>query len=170
MGSEGYNDGVSATPTNTWVRTLTLGTVAGLRSAMAPALLSRAAARGDLEGIEDTAFARATSKKVSRVLVVLAIGEVLVDKTPLVPARTSGPPLFGRAGSGAMVGAALYASEKRVVAVGAALGAAAAIAGAYAGEGFRQRMGERLGVPDPALALLEDAMAYWAGTLALRSR
>ncbi len=49
-----------------------------------------------------------------------------------------------------------------------ALGAAAAVTGAYAGEELRQRAGERLGVPDPALALLEDVAAVTAGLLVLR--
>jgi uncharacterized membrane protein len=160
---------MSATPIKAWVRAFGLGTAAGLRSTMAPALLSRAAARGDLEGIEDTAFARVASGKISKLLTLLAAGEVLADKTLPLPARTSGRVLLGRVGSGALVGAALFASEKRAGALGATLGAAGAVTGAYAGEALRQRVGERLGVSDPTLALLEDVAAVTAGLLALRS-
>ena len=161
---------MSTTPINVWVRACGLGTVAGLRSTMAPALLSRAAARGELEGIEDTAFARVASGKISKLLTLLAAGEIVADKTLPLPSRTSGLVLLGRAGSGALVGAALFASEKRAGALGATLGAAAAVTGAYAGEGFRQRAAQRLGVPDPVLALLEDLAAVTAGLLVLRSR
>ncbi len=161
---------MSAKPINAWVRAFGLGTVAGLRSTMAPALLSRAAARGELEGIEDTAFSRVASGKLPNLLTLLAAGEILADKTLPLPSRTSGLVLLGRASSGALVGAALFASEKRAGVLGAALGAAAAVTGAYAGEGFRRRASERLGVPDPALALLEDAAAVTIGLLVLRSR
>jgi len=151
-----------------WARALGLGAVAGLRSAMAPALLSRAASRGELEGVEATVFAPVASAKVSRVLTLLAAGEAVADKTPVVPSRTSAPALLGRAASGALCGAALFAAWRRPGATGAALGAVAALAGAFAGEGFRERGARRLGAPDLALALVEDAAALGGGLLALR--
>lgn len=149
-------------------RALGLGAVAGLRSAMAPALLSRAASRGELEGVEGTVFAPLASAKVSRVLALLAVGEAIADKTPVVPSRTSAPVLLARAGSGALCGAALFAAARRPGATGAALGAVAALTGAFAGEGFRQQAARRLGAPDLVLALVEDAVALGGGLLALR--
>ena len=124
----------------------------------APAALSRAAANGRLDGIGATRFAVLGSSRISRLLTLFEAGELIVDKLPLAPSRTSPPPLFGRASSGAFVGAALFASEGRRAATGVALGAVAAVASAYAGEQLRGRIGQLTGVPDPAVALLEDAV------------
>jgi hypothetical protein len=70
--------------------------------------------------------------------------------------------------SGALAGAALFASEDRGQAAGGALGAAAALTSAYAGERLRVRVSEMLGVPDPFVALLEDGLVLLAGARLLR--
>jgi uncharacterized membrane protein len=134
----------------------------------APAALSRAVSDGSMEGLEDTPFSALGSPWVSRMLRMFEIGEMLVDKLPVTPSRTSPPPLLGRAASGAFVGAALFASENRRAAVGAALGATAALVSAYAGERLRLQVSEKLGVPDPVVALLEDGLVLLAGSRLLR--
>ena len=142
-------------------RALGLGAVAGLRSMAAPAALSRAAAQGRLDGLGATPLAVLGSSRVSRLLTLFEVGELIGDKLPLAPSRTSLPPLIGRAASGALVGAALFASEGRRAATGGALGAVAAVTSAYAGERLRVQLGELTGAPDPVVALLEDAVALF---------
>ena len=61
----------------------------------APALLSRAASRGDLGGIKDTPFAFLASPRAARILTVLAVGEALADKLPFSPDRISPPAWSG---------------------------------------------------------------------------
>ena len=148
--------------------TLGLGAIAGVRSMAAPAALSRAVELGDIGGLEDTPFAALGSPGVSRALRLLKIGEMFVDKLPLAPSRTSPPPLLGRAASGAFVGSALFVSAGRRAAAGGALGAASAVVGAYLGERLRLMGVERLGVPDPAVALLEDGVVLFGATRLLR--
>ena len=130
----------------------------------APAALSRAVERGDLGNLEQTPFATLGSPRVSTALWVLAIGEMLVDKLPIAPSRTSPLPLLGRATSGGLVGAALFASEGRRVAAGGALGAVSALMGAYAGERLRSLGAQKLGVPDVLIALLEDGTVLLGAT------
>jgi uncharacterized membrane protein len=149
-------------------RTLILGAVAGMRAMAAPATLSRAVVRGDVDGLENTPFAALGSPEVSTMLRMFEIGEMFVDKLPAVPSRTSLPPLLGRAVSGGLVGAALFASEGRRAATGGALGGAAAVASAYAGEQLRAQVGQLTGVPDPAVALLEDAVVLLGAHRLLR--
>ena len=149
-------------------RTLGLGAIAGIRSMAAPAALSKAVERGDVGGLEQTPFAALGSPGVSTVLRLFEIGEILVDKLPVTPSRTSPPPLLGRMASGGLVGAALFASENRRAAVGGALGAAAALAGAFAGEHLRLLGAERLGIPDPIVALLEDGVVLFGAARLLR--
>jgi uncharacterized membrane protein len=86
---------------------------------------------------------------------------MIVDKLPVAPSRTSPPPLLGRAAIGAFVGAALFVSGGRRALTGGVLGAVSALAGAYAGENLRLLGVERLGIPDPVVALLEDVVVLF---------
>ncbi len=147
-------------------RTLGLAGISGLRSMSGPALLARAVRRGDADAPD---FPSLGSTRVSNLLALLAVGEVIDDKTPFIPARTSAPALLGRVLSGALVGAELFSSEGRRRNSGAILGALSALAAAYAGEKARTE-GARKGIPDPLLAILEDILVLSLGTHFLRRR
>ena len=144
-------------------KALGLGAIAGMRSMAAPATLSRALERGDIGSLDATPFAAFGYSGVSTVLRMFEIGEFIVDKLPIAPSRNSPPPLLGRAASGAFVGAALFASAGRRAAAGGILGATSALATAYATERLRLQIAERLGAPDPVVALLEDGLVLLAG-------
>jgi uncharacterized membrane protein len=148
-------------------RALGLGAVAGIRSMSAPALLSRAASRGDIEGIEGTTFAFLASPRAARILTVLAVGEALADKLPFSPDRISPPGLVGRMASGGLVGAALFAAAQHRAAIGAGLGLLASAAASYPSYYLRVKTQERLGLPNWAVGLVEDALAEGTGLLAL---
>jgi uncharacterized membrane protein len=149
-------------------RALGLGAISGLRSLSGPAFVSRAASRGDLD-LDDTIFAFLGSPRISKALVLMELGELVGDKLPATPSRTSPPPLLGRAASGALVGAAVFVSEGRRATTGAALGSTAAIAGAFAGERLRALAVEKTGLPDPVVALAEDATVLLVGLRSLRN-
>jgi uncharacterized membrane protein len=149
-------------------RTLGLGAVAGVRSMSAPALLSRAASRGDIGGIEGTPFAFLASPRAARILTVLAVGEAFADKLPFSPDRISPPGLIGRMASGALVGAALFAAAERRTTLGAGLGLLAAAAASYPSYYLRVKTQEKLGAPNWAVGLVEDVLAEGAGLLTLR--
>jgi uncharacterized membrane protein len=133
-----------------------LAAIAGLRSMAAPALLSQTLRRGDLEGLRDTPFTALGGPKVSTTLQLLMIGEMIGDKAPFVPSRTSAPGLLGRVLSGSLVGAAL--------------GAISAVAAAYVGEKLRVEATAKLGVPNPVAGLLEDSIVLFSGTRLLRKK
>ncbi len=150
-------------------KTLVLGSIAGMRSMAAPATLSRAVERGDVGSLEGTPFAALGSPRVSTALRLFEIGEMFVDKLPvIVPSRTSPPPLLGRAASGGLVGAALFASDGRRAAAGGVLGAVSAVTAAYATERLRLQIAERLGIPDFVAALSEDAIVLFGTARLLR--
>jgi uncharacterized membrane protein len=98
----------------------------------------------------------------------MELGELVGDKLPKAPGRTSLPPLLGRVVSGAVVGAAVFASEGRRTTTGMALGSTAAIAAAFAGERLRALAVEKTGLPDPVVALAEDATVLLVGLRSLR--
>ena len=148
-------------------KALGLGTISGLRSTSGPAFVSRAASRGGLD-LGGTRLAFLGSPRLSKALLVMALGEIVGDKLPAAPSRTALPPLLGRAASGGLVGAALFVSEGRRAATGAALGSSAAVAAAFAGESLRSLLVEKTGLPNPAVALAEDAVVLLLGSRSLR--
>jgi uncharacterized membrane protein len=148
-------------------RILGLGALSGLRSISGPAFVSRAASRGSLN-LGGTRLAFLCSPRLSKVLVVMALGELVGDKLPATPSRTTLPPLLGRAASGGLVGAALFVSEGRRAAMGAALGSSSAVIASFAGERLRALVGEKSGLPDPIVALGEDAVVFLIGSRSLR--
>lgn len=150
-------------------KTVALAAFSGVRSVAPPALLSRAAAGGDLPGLRGTRFAPLASGGVSKALQTMMVGEMLGDKTSFIPSRISPGPLFGRALSGALVGSALFVSGGREGLPGALLGVASALAGVYAADRLRSSSTQRLGLPDPVFGLLEDAVVLLAGSYLLRA-
>jgi uncharacterized membrane protein len=145
-----------------------LGAISGLRSLSGPAFVSRAASRDHLD-LEGTPFAFLGSPRLSKALILMELGELVGDKLPMTPSRTSLPPLLGRAVSGAVVGAAVFVSEGRRAATGAALGSSAAIIAAFAGERLRALAVEKTGFPDPVVALAGDATVLLVGLRSLRN-
>lgn len=143
-----------------------MGAVAGMRTMSAPALLSHHLSSANSDGSNHTLLA---SPKVAAVFRVLAAGEIVADKLPFMPARTAPPSLMARIGSGALVGATIFAAKKERPSVGAVIGAAAAVASAFAMLYLRRKAGRKLNVPDPVVALAEDAIAIGGGLSILKA-
>ena len=146
-------------------RALALGAISGLRSASGPAFVSRAASRGDMD-LGGTPIAFLGSPLLSKALTTAQLGEMIVDKLPFAPGRTKLKPLLGRAASGGLAGAAAAASEDRHAAMGILLGSSAAVVAAFAGEAFRAIVGRKTGLPDPVVAVAEDAVVLLVGSRA----
>ena len=150
------------------LRTVAFAAISGVRSMAAPALLARAAARGDVPGLRATPLGLLGDDRAATILQTLMVGEMIGDKTPFVPSRVAAGPLFGRALSGALVGSALFLSRKRQGLSGALLGAASALAGVYAADRLRSATTQGLGLPDPLFGLLEDGLILVGGNRLLR--
>lgn len=145
-----------------------LGAMSGMRSMAAPAALALAVRRDRVAGIGNTPFAFLHSPRVAFPLYALMIGEMVADKHPEIPSRLIPPALFGRAASGALAGATLFAAGDRSGLSGAVTGLAAAVVSAFATYHLRAQAGKSLGVPDTVLGHLEDGIAILAGWLATR--
>ncbi|MCU1294804.1 MAG: hypothetical protein JWP08_3654 [Bryobacterales bacterium] len=141
-----------------------IGTVAGMRSLTAPAIVSRAARAAGID-VEKAAKDIPGGSVLPRVMSILAFGELVADKLPFIPSRTTKFPLIARALSGAVSGAALCSSKHRSRWLGALFGAAGAVAGTYAAYELRRRIVKNLHVPDALVAVAEDALAIGSGTL-----
>jgi uncharacterized membrane protein len=117
-----------------------LGLVAGSRALLAPAALFLT--RGGIAGY---------------ILAVLSLAELVGDKLPQTPPRTSLPPLIMRILSGAVVGWFLCAFYGGSAYAGALLGIVGALIGTYGGKALRLWLIARTGAIPAALA--EDAVA-----------
>ena len=148
----------------TIVLSLLIGVVAGLRSMTAPAIVAWAAHLGqiDLHGSPLT-FMRSTAAVV--VFTLGALGELVVDKLPRTPSRTTVGGLVPRVVLGGLAGASLAAAGLRPVFLGVVAGVIGALIGAFGGRAARARLVAALKVQDFVIALLEDAVAIVLGIL-----
>ncbi|HEY3841205.1 MAG TPA: DUF4126 family protein [Bryobacteraceae bacterium] len=144
----------------------TLGAVSGMRSMMAPAVISWAARRSGLD-LENTPFSIFKGPGIGRTAAALALGEMVADKMPFAPDRTDSTALLGRAVSGAAAGAAIFKSRRENMFLGAAIGAAAAVGAAYATFHLRKKAARYFDVSDRVVAFAEDAIALGAGLIVI---
>jgi uncharacterized membrane protein len=131
------------------VEAAVLGGSAGLRSMTPVAALAVGGRLGESRALRWT-------------LVAAAAGELIADKLPQTPSRTSPPALAGRLATGAFVG------WNAAGVGGAALGAVAAGGAAVAGQRLRGALVARSGWPDPAIAVAEDGLAAGLALVATR--
>lgn len=144
-----------------------IGFFAGLRSLTAPAATAWAAHLGWLRLARPLSLIGSVTSVV--ILTVLAVGELVFDKLPNTPRRTSVPGLVARIMTGAVTGACISMSGAQGAILGVLLGAAGGIVGCFAGYHARSRIVKTFGVPDLYVALLEDLLAI-AGCFWIVSR
>jgi uncharacterized membrane protein len=144
------------------LRAVTLGFVTGLRSMTPFALL---ALRRDAS--ESRAKPRWLRSRGARIgFALAALGEYVGDKLPMTPSRLAPGPLVGRAVSGAMAGALVARDVRGSAWTGALLGAGGAVLGSFAGNKLRAQVVKVSGLPDPFVAIVEDAIALGLGLAA----
>jgi uncharacterized membrane protein len=144
-----------------------IGAVAGLRSMTAPALIAQAARTGSIE-LKNGPAAFLGTQQGANIATTLAVLELVADKLPSTPNRTSPVPLLARAVSGAIAGAAVCSARKQPWLPGAVVGALAAIGAAYAGYTIRRKLTDDAELPDFWVALAEDAVTVGIAVAVLR--
>ena len=141
-----------------------LGAVAGMRGMSAPAFVAHVISRRDASPLPGTRLGLLGRPAVAALLKLFAAGELVGDKLPFIPSRLDPGPLAGRMASGAVTGATIARLGHRSAGAGALLGAASAVAGAFAAFHARRALGEKTGLPDPLVALGEDALVLAVGS------
>ena len=137
---------------------LGIGIVAGLRSLTAPAVVAWGAHLSWLN-LHGSPLAFIGSTTAVAILSVLAIGELIADKLPMIPKRTAPAPLLARIVTGGLCGACLCAAAGQSLVAGALLGGIGGIVGAFLGYGIRRRLVNDLHINDFVVALCEDLVA-----------
>jgi uncharacterized membrane protein len=145
-------------PTEVLLLSFLIGVVAGLRALTAPAVTSWGAHLGRLN-LAGTALAFLGSIITAIIFTLLAIAEIVNDKRPSTPNRTSAVGLSARILTGGLSGAALAAAGAQSKLLGAFLGAAGGVAGAFGGFNIRKWLDHAFKLPDMVVAVAEDAVA-----------
>lgn len=139
-----------------------IGLVTGLRSLTGPAVVCWAAHLGWLH-LQGSRLAFMGSAAATYSFSALALGELIADKLPFIPSRTTPGPLFGRIVLGGLCGATLCGAASCSTAIGAILGGVGGVAGAFAGYRTRAGLVKKSRLPDFVIALLEDLVAIGGG-------
>ena len=134
-----------------------LGVAGGSRSMLAPAAVSRAVRAGALR-VEGTPLAFMEGRNLNRLLIGLAVAELVADKLPMTPSRKAAAGLAVRVATGALVGAAVGADARRAP-LGALLGMAGAVVGTEGGAAFRSWLASLFDQDLPA-AVIEDLITF----------
>jgi uncharacterized membrane protein len=134
-----------------------IGFFAGLRSLTAPAATAWAAHLGWLKLERPLSLIGSVPSVV--IFTVLAVGELVADKLPKTPSRTSPPGLISRIVTGGITGACVAAGGGQSALLGAVLGAVGGVVGSFAGYQARTRLVKALGTRDIYVALVEDLAA-----------
>jgi uncharacterized membrane protein len=141
----------------TLVLAFLIGLFAGLRSLTAPAITAWAAYLGwlKLQGL----LALIGSIFSVAIFTLLAVVELVADKLPKTPNRTSPPGLIARIVMGGLTGACVAAGGGQDAVFGAVLGAVGGVVGCFGGFQARAGLVKALGTRDMYVALNEDLLA-----------
>lgn len=101
------------------------------------------------------------------VFTVLAVAELVGDKLPRTPDRTSTGPLLARLVFGGLIGGIVAASLNGSGMEGVILGVGGALVGAFGGHLVRREIVERSGGKDWPVAVAEDLVTVGFAVLAL---
>jgi uncharacterized membrane protein len=141
-----------------------IGGVCGLRSMTAPAVVCWGAHFGWLH-LDGSKLGFLHHPVSLAVFTLCALGELVGDKVPKIPSRTLPGPLVVRVVFGGLCAAALCISAHEALLAGVFAGILGAIAGAVGGYSLRGWLTLGFGMPDFAIALVEDAVAVGGGML-----
>lgn len=152
-------------------RALMLGIAAGMRSQTPGAVLAyRQADAPRRAGWRSWPVLRGAWGR--RALMLGGAGELAADKLPDIPPRTAPGSLGGRLVFGTLAGLAIGSEGQGAgaLAQGAIAGVIGALIGAFGGQRARQAVVDMTGLPDPAVAVVEDLAAVSMANTAVQRR
>jgi uncharacterized membrane protein len=149
-------------PTYVFLLVFLIGVVAGLRSMTAPAVICWGAHLSWLS-LAGSGFGFFAHPVTLILFTIFALGELVADKLPFVPGRTTPGPLLIRLISGAACGAALCIAAQSALLYGVLLGALGALVGSYGGFYYRRLVPANNRTMQFLAALLEDVVAVGGG-------
>ena len=148
---------------------LTIGAIAGMRAAYAPALVSHILNNRKSKRLTHSPIKFVESDRFANTMKVFAIGELVGDKLPATPARTNTAGVAARCVSGGLSSVAFAKAKGDNVAVAALLSTTAAVASTFLFYYLRKKLGEKTGIADPWIGALEDSIVIGTGFVLAQS-
>ncbi|MGN6396940.1 MAG: DUF4126 family protein [Mucilaginibacter sp.] len=142
-----------------------VGVLAGMRTFSAPVTANAILQKHPSKQLANSPLNFLQSGRVGSAFRVLAALELVGDKLPNIPNRTSAPGLIGRCLSGALAGAGLYRASGNNGLAGAMAGSCAALASSFGSFYLRRFAGNKTAVADPVIGAIEDAIVATAGMM-----
>ncbi|TWR31315.1 DUF4126 family protein [Mucilaginibacter pallidiroseus] len=155
--------------TSSFLRAAGLGAVAGMRTFLAPAIISHFYSRHKSQNIEGSAVGFVQTIPTSKVFKVLAAGELIGDKMPMAPNRTEAPGLIGRIVTGVFTGATIYKADSKNALLGGLIGGTAAAAATFGCFFLRTTLNKKTALPNFVTGACEDALAITLGAKLISS-
>jgi uncharacterized membrane protein len=153
-------------PTTGYLRALLIGALAGTRSTLP---LTALAWEKDPRHPDTLIPSYLLDTQAARIITVTSsVGEIIADKTPLLPSRLSPPAFIWRLFIGGLAGTIMMYRLHESPILGAVLGSSAAALGTMASYSSRKTLGRLTPIPDPVWGVVEDAVAAGLGLLAVR--
>ncbi len=145
-----------------------LGAVAGMRAAIAPAIVSHYLSNNPRKAVAKSNLAFIQSPTAGVVTKVLGAAELTADKLPAAPNRIAFAQTLPRVLSGAFVGAVLSQAAKTNIITGMLVGGASALATTYVSFFLRKMLSNIPYVKDPILGAVEDYVAISSGAALMK--
>lgn len=135
-----------------------LGVLAGMRTTSAPVIVSHILSRHKSNRLSKSPLSFMQSGNVAVGMKVLAAGEMVGDKLPKTPNRTSAVGVIGRCLSGSLAGASIYKVSGGNALTGALLGSVVALGSTFGSYYLRKFIVDKTHVFDPFIGAIEDAL------------
>jgi len=157
----------ASTTSATWWPIIGFATLAGMRSAGAPTLLSHYLVRHPAPALASSPLRLLQQPAVATAFKLAAAREFIHDKQPLAAPRTAARGLSLRTIGGALAGATWGEVTGQGAWRGALLGGLGAVAATFGWYQLRKAITEKSGLPPNAVGLGEDALLWSAGAVLL---
>lgn len=137
------------------------GVVTGMRSMMLPAFLSH---HMSSEPDHDPASRQLAKPGIATVLVVLAVGEMIADKTSFIPDRTDAFSLVGRAVIAGFCGIVIADDRNASRLPTALVSSLTAVGSTFLSYTLRKHAGTHTSLPTSILGMLEDTLVLYSAS------
>lgn len=142
---------------------LGLGAIAGMRATFAPSLASQFLNNKSFKSLAKSNLKFLQLPLSNVITKIISTGEIVGDKLPATPNRTSAPQLATRVVSGALVGATIFQAYKQNRITGIVLGGLSALTMTYASFYARKYFANAYKIEDAILGGIEDLIALGTG-------
>ena len=146
-----------------------LGAIAGMRTTIAPAVVSHYLSKNPKSALAKSKLAFMQSPTAAVVTKALSLAEMTTDKLPGTSDRIILPQTLPRVLSGALVGAVIFQASKQKITNGILIGGAAALVATFASFYIRKYLSKVPYVKDPLLGAAEDYVAVSSGASLMKA-